>query len=198
MRRQTQPQGLAARWHVRPLDIDPFRLPVEFALDVVGASGHPARVRDHITISRTMVSVKRVFRGGPVAFESLALEEFAGVTVRFEACGDGAGEFVVSINLHHHDPRLCIPLHMSFDMDDVGARCQSWARALRLPLLLPALDGSWREAEPRLGRLVVGHPCFRDARLPLRARRSQMASLREVGVWQVPKRFEGAEIIARN
>lgn len=198
MRRQTKPQGLAARWLVRPLDIDPFRLPVRFTLDVSGASGRPARARDHITISNTTVSVKREFHGTPVAFESLALDEFSGVTVRLEARGDVASGVVVSVNLHHHDPRLCIPLHVSFDMNDVGARCQSWARALRLPLLLPALDGSWREAKPRLGRLAVGLPYSRDTRLALCTRRSQMASLREVGVLQVPQRIHGAEIIARN
>lgn len=198
MRRQTQPQGLAARWPVHPLDIDPFRLPVAFTLDVAGASGGPAQARDHITISRTTVSVKRALCGTAVAFESLALDEFSGVTVRLEARDGDSGAFAVSVNLHHHDPHLCIPLFVAFDMDDVGARCQSWARALRLPLLLPALDGAWREAAPRLGRLVVGRPRMRDTRLALRPRRSQAASFREVGMQLAPKRLEGVEIIARN
>ncbi len=192
------PQGLAARWPVRPLDIDPFRLPAHFALDVCGTSGQAPEARDLIIISPDAVAVEREVPGARTVRETLAADAFSGVAVHMELYGEDERDFAISVNLHHEDPRLCIPLHMAFDMDGVGARCQSWARALRLPLLLPARDGTWCELGTRLGRLTVGPPSPRSPRLLLATRRSLTASLRQVGMAKDRGRIRGAEITARH
>lgn len=198
MRRQTNPQGLAARWSVHPLDVDPFQLPARFVLAVCDTSGRLPEARDLISISRDEVAVERDIPGRSTSREILRTEAFSGVAVRMAVREDDGRRFAISVNLHHDDPRLCIPLHVSFAMDDAGARWQSWARALRLPLLLPAADGGWREPVARLGRLNVGPPLARSHRLVLAARRSLTASLRSVGKASNLGPIHGAEIIARH
>jgi hypothetical protein len=198
VRRQTNPQGLAARWPVRPLDIDPFRLPAQFSLPVQSVTGKLLRARDRIRIEVRTIAVEREMLGARAIVKAIALEEFSGVAIRADVVGDNEDTFVVSVNLHHADPELCIPLHMSFDMSEVSARWQSWGRALRLPLLLPALDGTWREPVERLGKVTVSPPCSRDPRHALAARRSCISSLREVGDHRTMPVFAGAEIIARH
>ena len=198
MRRQTKPQGLAARWPLRPLDIDPFRLPVQYSLPVVSATGQASQACDRIEIGRNAIAVEHAGAGLPAVRRRFAFEDFSGVAVRIEPLGDAGDGYAVSVNLHHPDPKLCFPLHVSLDMMDVGARWQSWARALKLPLLLPAPDGSWREPIARLGKLAVNRPYPRSARLALKGRRSVMSSLREMGAPGPMLRVCGAEIIARN
>lgn len=197
MRRQTNPQGLAARWPVRPIDINPFRLPAQFSLPVKSVSGRLLRARDTIQIDAAMIAVEREVLGARAIRKQVALEEFSGVAIRAELVGDDEDKVVVSVNLHHEDPELCIPLHMAYDMIDVTARWQSWGRALRLPLLVPDLDGGWREVTKRMGKLIIGTSHPREPRKSLTARRSYMSALRETGSPREQARVSGAEIIAR-
>ncbi len=185
------------RWPVREMDVDPFRLPARFNLPVKSISGKLLRARDRILIDPAAIAIEREVLGASATRKRLPLEEFSGVAIRAELVGQDGDVFAVSVNLHHEDPELCIPLHMSFDMSEVSARWQSWARALRLPLLLPALDGSWREPVERLGKVTVGPAHMRNARKALSARRSCMSLLREAVVPGPRTVFSGAEIIAR-
>jgi hypothetical protein len=142
--------------------------------------------------------VEHQVSGFPSVRRALPLEDFSGIAIRIESLYDGRDGFAISVNLHHPDPKLCFPLHMSFDMSDVGARWQSWGNALSLPLLLPALDGSWREPIESFGKLQVNPPHVRPARLALNSRRSAISSVREVGDPNLVHRIAGEELIARN
>lgn len=202
MRRQSKPQGLAARWPVRPLDVDPFHLPARYALPVCSAAGgqadRQAGGQDNILITRDRVAVERTAAGARLEATSCEVGEFEGVAIRIDRAGEGAQAFVISVNLHHDEPDLCLPLHVAFDMYDVGARWQSWGRALALPLLLPSPDGGWREPDETPGRLFTRAPSPRHPRLLLAGRRSRMSAVREVGRLDQSTVFAGAEIIARN
>lgn len=198
MRRQTNPQGLAARWPVRPMDVDPFRLPAQFSLAVESVPGRLLRGRDRVRIEPAAVSVEREVMGVRTARKLVALSEFSGVAIRAALVGENENRFAISVNLHHADPALCIPLHMAFDMDEANARWQSWARTLRLPLLMPAAEGGWREPVEKLGKIVVNRPCRRDPRRMLAARRSAMSSVRDPGVAREAPVVSGVEIVARN
>ena len=197
MRRQTNPQGLATRWPVRKMDVDPFHLPTQFSLPVQTVAGQLLRARDRIRIENATVAVEREVMGTRATTKEIALEEFTGVAIRADLVGEADDRFAVSVNLHHPDPDLCIPLHMSYDMCEVSARWQSWARALRLPLLLPALDGTWKEPVERLGKVSVKPPHGRVERRFLAKRRSCMSALRETGDSRARPAIGGAEIIAR-
>lgn len=197
MRRQTQPHGLAARWPMRPMDLDPTRLPVRYSLPVDSVPDRARTARDLVEIRPGSIAVKHEVAGVPGACRDLPLEDFSGVAIRIEALDEEFGEFAVSINLHHPDPKLCFPLHMSCEMSEVGARWQSWARALNLPLLLPDPDGGWRQSIERLGKLSVNSPHKRPVRLGLASRRSEISAVREVGDLTRMRTVAGREIVAR-
>ena len=198
MKRQTKPQGLASRWPVRPMDIDPFHLPAEFSLPVNSVSGKLLRAQDRVEIENGFVTVEREVMGTRSVRKQVSLEDFSGVAIRAELIGENEDVFAVSVNLHHEDPDLCIPLHISFDMNDVNARWQSWGRALRLPLLLPTPDGTWCEPFERLGRLTVKPAYVRQPRKMLQQRRSCFSTFRETGEQKRMAAISGAEIVARN
>ena len=172
MRRQTQPHGLAARWRMSELDLDPYALPVRYALTVMSDEDHARDACDFVEINRGAITVEHQVSGDSSVKRTLSLEDFLGIAIRIESLDDGHDGFAISVNLHHPDPKLCFPLFMSYDMDDVGARWQSWGNALGLMLLLPALDGSWREPIERFGKLKVNPPHVRPVRLALNVVRS--------------------------
>ena len=189
MRRQTHDVGLATRWVANPLDIDPCQLPAKFALPLRGRPGNPSRDRDTVLVSCDCVALERDGR-----IETHEISDFTGVAVHI----DGGDDFwAVSINLHHDDPDLCIPLHVAYDMDEVGARWQSWARTLGLPLLLPDEDGTWREAVTRLGKVAVKAPLARRGGV-LGERRSAMTATRRMGAYGLSRALAGEEITARH
>lgn len=198
MRRQTQPQGLAARWQPVPLDVNPFQLPARFNLSVKNAPGQALTDWDHIIVSPGMVTIDRDVPGLGRCRSDHAIEDFSGISVRMEACDESRDTLAVTVNLHHEDPALCLPLFVAFDLDVAGARWQSWGRVLGLPLLVPAPDGTWQEAIDRLGKLSVNRAYPREARLSLKSRRSMVALSRRVGMRCEADPLPGKEIIARN
>ena len=198
MRRQTQPHGLAARWLLRPLDIDPHGLPVRYSLPVDTYSDQVREAYDLIEINQGSVAVEHRVSGVSSVRRALPLEDFSGIAIRIESLEHELDGFSISVNLHHPDPKLCFPLHMSYDMSNIGVRWQSWGRALKLPLLLPTLDGGWREPIERFGKLKVNPPHVRPARLALNARRSAISSVREAGDQSLVHHIAGEELIARN
>lgn len=197
MRRQTQPHGLAARWCVRALDLDPRKLPVRYSLQVETCADERRAARDLIEIMPGGLSVLHEVSGHFPVKRAFTWEEFSGVAVRVEVLDNTGENFAVSVNLHHADPKLCFPLHMSDCMDDVCARWQGWGRVLRLPLLLPTADGGWREPVERFGKLLVNPPCGRSVRLGLASRRSGYSSIREMGNPALISQVDGHELIAR-
>ena len=84
MRRQTKPQGLAARWLARPLDIDPFQLPARFDLPVQAAPDRARRALDRIEIDPQSIAVEREGAAGAPIRQQLPLADFSGVAIRME------------------------------------------------------------------------------------------------------------------
>ena len=172
------------------MDIDPGQLPARVALPVRGRPGRPARSSDNILISCDCIALERDGR-----IEAHEIADFSGVAVRID--GSEHGFWAVSINLHHENPDLCIPLHVAYDMYEVGARWQSWAQVFGLPLLLPAEDGTWREPFDRLGKVAVRRPWGRSTRGVLKTRRSRFAASRAMGMPGPMPVYRGDELIAR-
>jgi hypothetical protein len=131
---------------------------------------------------------------------NLPLASYLGVALRIEP-PVGAAASTVALVLEHRDHALSLELYRAADGTEVVAEWQSWARALRLPLLLVEADGRLREPFERIGSLRVA------AALPRRRKRSAVKGRRpSIFLRRKPgRRLDGAavhhgerEIIARH
>src|SRR5215813_12837612 len=119
---RTTPAGSSR--HVR---LDPFTLPVRFAVGDRAADG---RVRV-VELSRDHVVLRRAVRGIKMAIK-VRTAAYLGVAIRIEPPREGE-DGAVAVVLEHRDPGLSLPLYRAADGTDIVAEWQSWARALHLP-----------------------------------------------------------------
>jgi Family of unknown function (DUF6101) len=174
--------------------LDPFTLPVRFAVSDKAADG---RIR-LVELSRERV-LRRAVRGIKMAV-NVPVAAYLGVAIRIEP-PTHAEEGAVAIVLEHRDPALSLPLYRARDGADIVAEWQSWARALSLPLLIAEPDGRLREPFARIGAVRAASPARRRRRrTAISARRPTRPLRRRVGrpiVRAAAHRGE-REIIARN
>ena len=158
--------------------LDPFALPVRFATTDATADG---RMRT-VELTRERVVVRRAVRGIKMAV-NLPVAAYLGVAIRMQApAGDNPG--AVSIVLEHRDPALSLPLYRAADNLDIVAEWQSWARVLKLPLLVAEADGRLREPFDRIGAVRVARPTGRRRRRSaIRRRRPSIQLRRKVGAF---------------
>ena len=195
MRRQTQVGRTIPAGSSRVERLDPFTLPATFA---VADKAADERIR-YVELTRERVVVRRAVRGIKMAV-NLPVTAYLGVAIRMEP-PDGETPGAVAIVLEHRDPGLSLPLYRADDGTDIVAEWQSWARVLRLPLLVAEADGRLREPFARIGALRVATPTRRRrTRSAIRKRRPSIFLRRKVG-----RSIDGAsvhrderEIIARN
>jgi hypothetical protein len=175
--------------------LDPFSLPLRFEARDAAADGS---VR-FVELTRERVVLRRSVRGMLMAV-NLPIASYLGVALRIEA-PVGAANSAVTLVLEHRDCALSLPLYRAEDSTDVVAEWQSWARALKLPLLVAETDGRLREAFERIGALRVAAPQPRRRKhSAVKARRPSIFLRRKPG-----RRLEAAavhygerEIIARH
>lgn len=130
----------------------------------------------------------------PVAI-ALAPHAFKGVAAR--AMDDGAGEVTVTLELHHEDPKLSVPLLVACDLFDVAADWRGWADLFGLPMLMVEADGSVQALDDTLGRVKAGDPAPRR-RVGQRNRRPRFLARRKPGGLGLRMIVSGQEIIARD
>jgi hypothetical protein len=175
--------------------LDPFSLPLHFEAGDAAADG---RVR-FVELTRERVVLRRSVRGMLMAV-NLPVASYLGVALRIEPAV-GAAANTVALVLEHRDCALSLQLYRADDSADIVAEWQSWARVLKLPLLVAEADGRLREPFARIGALRVAAPApRRRKRSAIKARRPSIFLRRKPG-----RRLGGAamhhgerEIIARN
>ena len=176
MRRQAAIGRLRPAWSSRHERLDPFTLPVRFAVGDRTADGRVRVVelsRDHVVLHRAVRGIKMAVKVRTAAY--------LGVAIRIEPPREGE-DGAVAVVLEHRDPGLSLPLYRAGDGTDIVAEWQSWARALCLPLLVVEADGCLREPFARLGAVRVAAPTWRRRRRSaLRARRPTLPLRRRVG-----------------
>jgi Family of unknown function (DUF6101) len=195
LRRQTHIGGLVPAGSSRAERLDPFTLPVRFAIRDQSAD---ERVRQ-VEISRERVVHRRAVAGIKMAV-NVPVAAYLGVAVRMEPpAQDTPGG--VAVVLEHRDPGLSLPLFEAADGTDIVAEWQTWARVLSLPLLVAAADGALREPFARLGAVRIAAPIGRRRRRgSLKRRRPSIFLRRKAGdVRRQDKVHRGErEIIARS
>ena len=187
--------GRLAAGSSRTPRLDPFSLPVRFAIADAAADEH-LRIVD---LHRERVVLHRRVRGMRMAL-NLPLAAFRGVAIRL-AHKANENPTAITVVLEHGDPALSLPLYASSESDDIVAEWRSWGRVLGLPLLVAEGDGSLREPFTRLGAVHIEAAASRRRSSTTVARRRPARLLRRrPGVpTAVPVIHHGErEIIARD
>ena len=184
--------GLKPVWAGRAMRLDPFHLP-----QAVSYASHDAFGEVSFTINQRGVRMRRLLSqsGLPVTF-ALPPRAFRGVAAR--AMEDDFGDVTVTLELHHSDPMLCVPLLVADDLDDVAADWRAWSEALGLPMLMIEDDGLAHALEESIGEVKAAPPQERRQGHPVRARRPRFLARRKCGSLGVRVVVGGDEIIARD
>ncbi|MGB7337172.1 MAG: DUF6101 family protein [Salaquimonas sp.] len=148
------------------------------------------------TLDRTGVSVKMNMpkSGLPLSF-ALPARSFKGIAAKAVENADGSQ--TVSLELHHSDPALCIPVLIAQDLNDIAADWHSWSRFLKLPMLIIGADGMSQPVRDELGMVMLESPIARRKRITAYKPRSWFLKRRKVGVVGPIVKITSAEIIAR-
>lgn len=178
-------------WAVATLRLDPTRFPQQISY---GESNGSAAVA--ITIDERGAVLRKVLNssGLPVSF-ALPARAFKGVAAR--AIDHGDGEVTVTLELHHDDPDLCIPLLVAHDLCDIAADWRSWSEAYRIPMLMVEADGVARPLEEHLGEMRTKQSRPRRRHSYFAERRPRFLVRRSTGSLGLSMKIEGKEIIAR-
>jgi hypothetical protein len=195
LRRQIHDRRLAPAGSSRAERLDPFTLPVRFSVADTTAD---ERMR-FVELSCERVVLRRAVAGIDMAL-NLPIAAYLGIAIRMEP-PDGEAPGAVTVVLEHRDPSLSLPLFRAGDGNDIVAEWQSWARVLKLPLLVAESDGRLREPFQRVGSVRAGTPCpRRRRRSAIKARRPSMMLRRKPGrsIARASVHRDEREIIARN
>jgi hypothetical protein len=170
-----------------PSRLDPFALPVSFA---VPPAGKPPGAATSAVLDIDKVIVSRP--GGQLA---LPIRAYRGIAARM-ATTDGAVRVVLELN--HRDPTLTLTLAAADEPADLAADWLAWSRALRLPMLIIDHNGMISRPEAMVGALRTKAPKPRRMHSYFAARRPRFLARRKPG-WQRPVEIvSGDELIARD
>ena len=181
MKRQIESQGIIRLWDQNTLDIDPFSLPQHYQLSRTGVISKTLRIKDEILIGKRSTLIKSYLNNNVLSYTRINLRDYLGVAVRVSLLNRDNAMFAISVNLHHTDMRYCFPLYLAYDFDVALTRVQTWSRILKLPVLMPALDGTWREPVHELDHLKTKPAYLRNPRQYLCGRKAILPAFRDVG-----------------
>lgn len=179
---RTVPAGMPD-WSAENLRLDPWALPHRVMWERTGASW---------TIDRQGAVLKRQLSCGLPVSMSIPAKAFKGVAARAMEQSDGS--FLVTLELHHHDPDLCVPLLCAGDLDDVAADWHAWSRLMRLPMLIVGADEIARPVRERLGEIMIEAPLPRRKRFALLKHRPWFLRRRKAGAVGPVVRISGEEL----
>lgn len=175
--------------HAAPMRLDPYKITERISFENSKGTSY--------TIDKTGVSLKKVMdhSGLPLSL-ALPTKSFKGVAARVVELEDGSHH--VTLELHHKDPQLCVPLLVSDNLDDIAADWHSWSRLMKLPMLIIGADEIAQPVRDTLGMVMVEAPIERRKRLRMIKHRTWFARRRKVGQVGEVEKLNAREIIARN
>ena len=170
-------------WTAQTIALDPYAA----AQSVAWRSGRrdiEARLADG------SVTVRRELECGVPLKLRMAAKQFEGVAAR--AFENEDGSCTVTLELLHADQALSVPLLVSDDPEGAARDWRSWARNLRLPMVIASAEG----------HVVVGEdapsPAPRRRRHTVSRNRPSFLRRRKAGRVGTVERLAAREIIARN
>lgn len=183
---------LKPAWAEAAFRVDPARFPQQVSYALAGEGGNVSVTIDErgAVLRRTLPS-----SGLPISF-ALPVRAFKGIAAR--AIDHGNGAMTVTLELHHDDPDLCVPLLVAHDLSDIAADWRSWSEAFGVPMLMVEADGIAHPLEDHIGevRREQAQPRRRAANAV--RHRPRFLCRRKTGSLGVTLKIEGKEIIARS
>jgi len=148
-----------------------------------------------VTIDQRGAVVKKMLSksGLPLSI-ALPARAFKGVAAR--AIDHGDGTVTVTLELHHNDSALCVPLLVAHDLDDIAADWRTWAEIYGLPMMMVEADGVARPLDDGQNQPAAA-PIRRRRHNLIADRRPRFLVRRSTGKMGIRMRIEGREIIAR-
>lgn len=187
----TNPTSLKPEWACMPIRVDPSQAERKQVFEIQDGEETVTYRVDH----RGAVIHRRLEMSGiPVAI-ALAPRSFKGIAAR--AMEDANGEVTVTLEMHHENPKLSVPLLVACDLFDVAADWRSWSELFDLPMLMVESDGRVTALEETFGKLRKSDPTSRR-RSSHRGRRPRFLARRKPGGLGMRMVLEGEEIIARS
>jgi hypothetical protein len=180
-------------WAANILRLDPGLFPQQITYKQAGSDEAVSITMDErgAYLRRTLPS-----SGLPLTI-ALPYRVFKGVAAR--AIDHGDGEVTVTLELHHADPGLCIPLLVAHDLYDIAADWRGWSDACGLPMLMVEADGVARELDEHLVGTSIAKPMRPRRRHSYFAqRRPRFLVRRKTGSLGVTMKIQGREIFARD
>ncbi|MCF6320954.1 MAG: DUF6101 family protein [Rhizobiaceae bacterium] len=175
-------------WASRPMRLDPYHLPHSVSLK--------RSKRFSYKIDRQGAVLKRELKCGLGVSMALPQKAFKGVAARTIA--DKDGKTIYTLELHHHDADMCLPVLVADNLDDIAADWHAWSRLMRLPMLLVDEQNMARPVRNQLGAIMVEAPIMRRKRITMVKHRSWFLRRRKTGRIGVVEKLSAAEIIARH
>lgn len=187
-------------WAGCELRIVPMQLPHRFSFK---AAGHKKEV--HVTLTDRGAMLDKVLEKSEIAVSmALPANRFKGIAAR--AIDDGMGNSTVTLELHHSDIDLCIPLLVDTQLHNIAGDWKAWSEAYNIPMLMVEADGIARPLDEDMAQTcstpqtrakpVIGsseprrHSTIKD-------RRPRFLVRRKTGHIGCRMKISGREIIAR-
>jgi hypothetical protein len=180
------PSGGLPEWAGQQLRLDPYRLPHQLAFE---------RAKAAYAIDRHGVVMKRQLTCGLPVTIALPSRSFIGIAARAVENLQG---MTVTLELHHRDPQLSVPLLVANDLDDIAADWHAWSRLMHLPMLIVGAQGEATPVQRQLGDIMIEPVIQRRKRFGSLKRRPWFLRRRKPGVIGPVVRISGEELIARD
>lgn len=178
-------------WAGFELRLDPGRFPQRVSYAARDERDEVSVMLDH----RGAVVRKVLAKSGLPMSIALPARAFRGVAAR--AIDHGNGDVTVTLELHHTDPALCVPLLVAHDLADIAADWRSWAEVYGLPMLMVEADGVARPLDENAIRYDAPAPSRRRRHNQIAERRPRFLVRRATGKMGIRMKIEGREITAR-
>lgn len=179
-------------WAGNELRLDPANFPQQVTYAPREGTGDIS-----VTIDRRGAVLRKTLPSSRLPLSiALPARAFCGVAAR--AMDHGNGEVTVTLELHHADSELCVPLLVAHDLDDIAADWRAWAATYGIPMLMVEADGVARPLEERLGPFGIRRSRARRNHAFFAARRPRFLMRRTRGRLGMRMRIAGREITARD
>ncbi|MEM8797891.1 MAG: DUF6101 family protein [Pseudomonadota bacterium] len=174
----------------RSFRINPADATVSFHADLAGA---PMKGPARIEISNEIV-VRGTLNCGVDTRLVLKRDCLRGMAARLRL---GEENVIAELIFLHRDPSLHLTVARAFDLEDLAADWQMWAKRFDLPLILIEPDGVEQVISHRPSQVAVRPSAPRRATNEFSKRRPRFLRRRKTGGGDEMKTIAGREIIAR-